>query len=444
MLHRIACLLFVAGVGSTYLVAAAPPASRGAAYIAVHLVLSGLMLAAWATGEPDDHHWTLAAGVLARGVLVALPPFTTHDVDRYLWDGAVVLSGHDPYRLAPDDAALVSLRAEWPTPAEHARYPTLYPPGALALFALVAQVGPAWAPVVWKLLVLAASVATVFVAAALLRRNGCERHLSLVALSPLLVLEGGVGAHVDLIATLALAGALLLVGARRPAAAGATLGAGAVMKLAPALALVPLAIALGRRDAGRLLAAAGAVGALAYGGAVLFGLRPVGSLFVFLAQWRFGSPLYAAAEAVLARALVPLAATAALAAALLAAARAARRGNEMAGVQMALAAPLLASPVVFPWYLSALVPVLALRPSAAALLWLTAAPLTYEVIGRFEATGAWTPTAWPLWTTGAAWAIGLVLDGRARIDKRRMRDGRHTHDLCSLEPTVSLRCEPTS
>ena len=56
---------------------------------------------------------------------------------------------------------------------------------------------------------------------------------------------------------------------------------------------------------------------------------------------------------------------------------------------LALAIPLLISPVVFPWYLSALVPLLALRPNiygiAACLIIM---PLTYEVLNDFSCCGS--------------------------------------------------------
>jgi hypothetical protein len=82
---------------------------------------------------------------------------------------------------------------------------------------------------------------------------------------------------------------------------------------------------------------------------------------------------------------------------------------------LALAAPLIASPVVFPWYLLPVVPAVALAPSAAAVGWLTALPLTYEVNDRAVATGEWTPATWPLVAIGLAVAVGAAIDvARAR------------------------------
>ena len=196
ILHHVQCTLFVIATASAHLVPALPPERRGQAYIALHLLLTVLMLGVWGTGSGSvsgAYRSTLVAGVLARVVLLGVPTFTTTDVERYLWDGRVLLAGHDPYQLAPDAAELSGLRATWPTPPEHAGYPTIYPPGALLLFAVAAWSGTAYCAIVWKLLVTAASLVMLWTLGTLARERKVDRHMPLVALSPLLILEGGVG-----------------------------------------------------------------------------------------------------------------------------------------------------------------------------------------------------------------------------------------------------------
>jgi len=414
------CLLFPAVAATAYLMPLAPPAQLGWLYMGLHLALTAVMLAVWTRGAADAA-WVLAAGGLARLLLIGVPPFTSHDIERYLWDGRVWLAGFDPYRLAPDAPALAPLRALWPTPAEHAAYPTLYPPAALALFALAADAGLPLATLVWKSATAGASLATLAVATSVLRAIGAERHLALVALSPLLVLEAGVGGHVDAFAGLAVVVALACAQRRHAGAAGVALGLGTLIKLLPAFALLPLALSLGRRAGTRLVLCALATIGAGYGLSSAAGLRPLGSLVVFFERWSFGSPL----GALLARWATPPMARVALLAVLLAglalAARAARRGRWLVGVQLALAAPLLASPVVFPWYLVPLVPAAAAAPSLALLGWLTALPLTYEVIGPFAQSGVWHPAAWPLWSIALAWAGQLALWSHAAARRRAVR-----------------------
>lgn len=417
-------LAFVAVAACGGWVLAAPPSLRGSATIAWHGVLTLLMLGSWRLScqHPNaPQQGTLVAAVLARLVVLALPVFTTHDAERYLWDGAVALAGLDPYRLAPDAPAVAHLRALWPTPAEHTAYPTLYPPGALALFALSATAGPVWGVWVWKLVATAAGIATLGVMRAVLARHGAARHFPLVALSPLLLLETGVGAHVDAVSTLALALGLWFTLAHRPWAAGAALGVGVLVKLAPVVAVLPLAVALLWRAGVRPVLALGlgllAVLLMGYGLALALGLQPVGSLGVFLAKWRGGSPVFAVLDSV----LRPEAAGAlafGLTLALLALAAGLARSNWVGGLQLALAAPLLFSPVVFPWYLCLLVPAMALQPRVWLLAWVSAVPLGYEVLDRFEAEGVWMPAVWPLWAVALAWLLGVGADVWRR---RRLR-----------------------
>lgn len=412
--HRGACLAFLAlclGAGSIPDMA---PAHTGSAYIGLHLALTVAMLIAWTTTDQTTARWTLVVAVAARLVLLATPMFSSNDADRYLWDGAVTLAGLDPYAVAPDDPRAAALRAIWATPPEHGAYTTLYPPGALALFALSALGGPETGVWLWKGLATAAGIAVVFVSDRLLVRRGLRRHLPLLALSPLLVLETGIGAHVDAFVALALACALLAFDARRPGLVGLALGLGVTIKLLPGFALLALAVAVSRREAVRMMIVAGGVVGAAYGIALALGLRPPGSLPVFFEKWRNGSPLFTGLETILSGPLLP-ATLIGLALILLTVTVWISWRKPMAGVQIALAAPLLVSPVAFPWYLSALIPAFAVSPSAVVLCWVTAVPLAYEVRDRFAVDGTWMLAAWPLWAIGLAWAVGLAIDGwRAR------------------------------
>ncbi len=409
----IVCVSYAACSALVHVIGGSPPGRRGAATIALHFVLTALMLVAWylaRRASDTDLRWVVFAGLGAIMLVVAVGPYTTHDVQRYIWDGRVFLAGFDPYVTAPSDPAVAHLREAWPTPVEHADTPTLYPPGALVLFSACALLGPALAPWVWKGMVAAAFVLLLLMAHALLRDRGLQRHLPLIAMSPLLLLESGVGAHVDTLAALAIAAALFWSMRERPMAAGLALGIGGLIKLTPVLALLPLVVATpDRRNGVRLLGGAGMAVVAGYGVALGTGLRPWGSTGAFFSGWRFGSPLGLAITQL--PASVSVGVTAALALAGLAAVGWwARRHESELALFGALALPMLLSPVVFPWYLVVLIPVLVLRPTVLGLAWLSVAPLTYEVIDRFDVDGTWSPAAWPVVCIGLAWGVGLVVD----------------------------------
>lgn len=401
------CLLYplVAALGSA--IAVAPDGTRGGWYIALHLVLSVMMLVVWAKDGPS--RWILGSGFVARLALFFTPAFTTHDVRRYLWDGRVALEGLDPYRVSGDAAVAVALGPDWAVASEHAAYVTLYPPGAIAIFAACAWFGPTLAFWAWKGVVTAASLAALWLSMKMLEERAASRHLALVALSPLLVLEAGVGAHLDILSALCVVAALLFAGRRQPVATGLALGLGGLIKFLPLILLLPLAFKQSKRFGASMTAAALGVLGLGYGAAVSLGLWPVGSLSVFFHKWRFGSPGFAVLEGWVEQehSLKVATALAAAATVLLVWLQPRRPAN-------ALAAPLLASPMAFPWYLAPLVPAMAIAPSATLVGWTLTSPLTYEVLDAFEVGGGWSPKAWPLWIIGLGWVVGLGVDAWRR------------------------------
>ncbi|MDQ2756968.1 MAG: hypothetical protein M3Y71_10455, partial [Actinomycetota bacterium] len=143
---------------------------------ALWLVTAGLTW--WATRGPEPRRVLLLVGLAA--VVVQLPglltpPLTSSDAYRYVWDGRVQLSGTSPYRYAPLDDRLASLRdpvlfpglspdgrsgyLTEPVPTDRTelvaraeddprtrinrpRIPTIYPPVAQAWFTAVAAVTP--------------------------------------------------------------------------------------------------------------------------------------------------------------------------------------------------------------------------------------------------------------------------------------------------------------
>ena len=258
------------------------PSGRGreVAAVAGLLVLTGILAAAFAVGTPNNARWTLlgllaaawlvfpaavwlllrvparravplvlAGAVLLQLVALGWPPRSTDDLYRYAWDGRVQVSGTDPYRYVPVDPALTGLRDEWLFPARcaertctlmnHPNSPTIYPPVAEAYFTgvhLLSPPGTRWKP--WQLAAaLLALLTTVAIVLALRRADRDPRWAVLWAWCPLVVVEAGNAAHVDVLAALLVVLGLRYAAGRRPVLAGGLLGAAVAVKLYPALVL---------------------------------------------------------------------------------------------------------------------------------------------------------------------------------------------------------------
>jgi hypothetical protein len=196
------------------------------------------------------------------------------DLNRYLSDGRVQLSGVSPYRYAPFDDRLAHLRdpilfprlgpderSGWttqPLPHDRAgvlqwarndprtvisrpRFPTPYPPVAQAYFTAVSAVTPwSWGVRGFQIAGGALAVAIAGMLAAELRRRRRDPSYALVwAWCPTVVLEAGNGGHLDVLVTFFVV--LACVTAARRASAltvGLLVGLAAAAKLTP-LVLVP-------------------------------------------------------------------------------------------------------------------------------------------------------------------------------------------------------------
>jgi Glycosyltransferase family 87 len=208
--------------------------------------------------------------VALRLTALAGPPVLSDDLFRYAWDGRVQAAGIDPYRYQPTHSYLRPLREPWLWPddagcAELGRAPhcsrinratvrTIYPPVAQAWFAAVYRLGGIDAEhKAWQVAGLVGDMALVGLLPLVLRAwKRDARWTALYALSPFPVLEVVNNGHVDGLAALLVVGALLAAARRRPAWAGALIGAATLVKLYPALLVVGLAgAAVVSTDAGR-------------------------------------------------------------------------------------------------------------------------------------------------------------------------------------------------
>jgi len=208
----------------------------------------------------------LLLGAAMRVAAFLPPPLLSTDVYRYVWDGRVQAAGVNPYRYLPAAPELQALRDEgvgaqmvYPNVNRAETAPTIYPPAAQALFAVVGRV---W-PTLWgvKAAMLAFDALAVGAALLLLRTAGLPPERVLIyAWNPLVLWEFAGGAHIDAAAVGLSALAIAAAVRARPALAGGALGLAILCKLLPA-ALFP---ALWRRWDLRTPLACGAVVAVGY------------------------------------------------------------------------------------------------------------------------------------------------------------------------------------
>ncbi|MFO0602849.1 MAG: glycosyltransferase 87 family protein [Polyangiales bacterium] len=410
---RAALLSFawLASVALVHVAAAQPAGERVAPYLAAHLAMTASMLAAWRwLRAPADLALVTLAGVLGRLALIPVASFTTTDVARYLWDGAVALEGLDPYAIAPASDALAGLRARFPSPVDHHDVATCYPPLALGLFALAAATGPARAWWSWKALTALASCATSVLAWRHLRGERA-RDAALVAWSPILVLEAGVGAHLDAFSALAVAAFVVCYERRNRAGAALAAGFAGAVKLVPGVVLLAL---LGRTERPlRVVAIAALPVVVSFGVAEVLGMTPPGSLPHVAATWSFAAPLWTALYALWPLEDDAIRAALGLGGVALAALIALRRGPFARNARDVAGVALAASPVLYPWYAMPAAALAGFAPSRWALAVGAVAPVSYEVLDAWQRDGRWAPARYPVALIALVALVALAADLRA-------------------------------
>lgn len=146
----------------------------------------------------DKLRWWIGLGLLLRFLLIFAFPLLSDDVYRFIWDGQLIVSGHNPfahlpaYYLEPGNF-VPGLDRELFERLNSPEYYTIYPPVAQGVFTAAAWLSPhSWfgASVVMKLFLFGGEVGSLFVFWRLLPLLSLPRErLLLYWLNPLIIVE---------------------------------------------------------------------------------------------------------------------------------------------------------------------------------------------------------------------------------------------------------------
>lgn len=325
----------------------------------------------------------LGVSLLLR--LFLLPAAPSDDIHRYLWEGKLVAAGVSPYQAVADDPVFTGDRDEQWASMNHRDRLTAYPPGAMLIFALLGKVS--YSPVFFKVVFVLLDWAVVAILIAVLTRRGLPlRWAGFYAFNPVILISFAAEGHFDILMVAALVGAIWASDARRPGLAAGLLGVAVAMKIIVVLALPFFLRRLGWRY--------GVPFTLALLTVSLPFLDDFGALFrgllLFGSEGNFnGLPYIALLDWMGSRKAAILVVTGAFFAIcawrFFRMTRGTRWEDDLFFVGGAL---LVLSPTLHFWYLSWLLPLLALRPSVA---WLTfsVTQAFYFLVWSNAKTGAW-------------------------------------------------------
>jgi len=142
----------------------------------------------------------LLGAFLLRVMLLPLPPDLSHDSWRYLWDARVTLHGFSPYVFAPGDKTLAALQNSFLyTNSRFRNVPTIYPPGAQAIYLLSYLLAADNLYFLKGLFVIFDMITCIALIVLLGRKGFDQRRVILYAWCPLPIIEFALEGHVDVI-----------------------------------------------------------------------------------------------------------------------------------------------------------------------------------------------------------------------------------------------------
>jgi len=348
-------------------------------------------------------------------MFITRSPELSDDIFRYIWDGRVWLHGINPFRYAPLDPALASLRDELWARINNPGLPTIYPPLLQGVFALAARISPT--VLCFKTVFAALDLGAGLCLFSALRRAGSAPLTVLYLWHPAVVVEFAGQGHADAAGLCCLALALVFWARRRPLGSALALAGASLVKLLPLAAFPALIRPLRFRWFVPLLA----VGA-AYLPFVRHGVDPLGSLGTFAADWKANAFLFgvwAWLPGFWARGAAAIPAAAAVMVGW-------KRGRPWPEVySWSVGLLLLFSPVVHPWYVLWLLPVALWLKHPAWVVWSFLAPFSYAVLPRFLSEGVWAESPWVKAAIYLPVLAVLVWRIRRRTGPNRGRDPSH-------------------
>jgi len=350
----------------------------------------------------------IGVGVALRAVLVAAPAILEDDFYRYLFDGAMVSKGIDPYATPPakmgrasDEAALIEQAGEVHERINHPHLSTIYPPVAEGAFAVAHWIAPFnvnGLRIIWMVVEVGSLVSILL----MLRRLDLPATWSAVYwCNPLVAVYIINMAHMDVLAYGLAAGAVCLATFDRARDAAVVLGLAVGAKLWPVI-LLPIVLRASWRQRWITIEAA-FLFVLVVGAALLpmlvseFG--DSSGLVAYSAGWVNNEALYQmfeagwaqvfASESVVSNAARGTAAILVGLTALGLAWRSVTGGRDLLNrCVLTLGVMFLLSPTQFPWYYAWMLPFLAVRPRWSLVIYPALLPMYHLQYSHPELAGA--------------------------------------------------------
>ncbi len=337
------------------------------------------------------YFWIILVCALTRIALI--PTAASDDINRYLWEGKLTANGVSPYQGLAADEKYSEYRDEYWLKMNHTDKPTAYPPLAMQIFRGINSLG--YSSLSYKIAFLLIDLVVIAMLLALLAHLHRPLHWSLLyGLSPIVLLSFSAEAHFDIVMVAAFVAALLAFTKRWLVICGVAIGIAVGVKLMAAVIAPILLWKTGWKGI-----TAGLITLLLPLTFYWSDLHSVlNALFVFGSNGAFNGPIHSVLRSLFSSMNTASSIIATLyIVTWLIAFGLMLRGQLWSALLLAFGGLLVLSPIIHFWYLTWVLPLIALRPKLSWISLSITFSLYFLVWHTQSQTGGWTMPLWAKW-----------------------------------------------
>ena len=321
-------------------------------------------------------------------LFITINPIGSDDYYRYLWDGKVILNGINPFQYAPDAEELKHLHSEiLPGLVSYPNLETIYFPLSQVSFAIAYLISGESVLGLKILILLADIIITLGLYFLLTKRKSDLKYILLYALSPLIMYQFFIDAHIDLIGIMFFLFAIYYYKENNCLAA-LMLGASLATKPLFLFAIPIFFFSERNMKAGLKWLIIPALFLIITFIPFAITANPLSALIKFSRHWTFNGAAYNVlslflTENYLIRVIVLIIFLIMYLLILR------LRKNIIPAIYYSLFALYLFSPIVHPWYVTWLIIPLALYPKLSGIVYLSSITLSFYTVVIYQTIGIW-------------------------------------------------------
>jgi alpha-1,6-mannosyltransferase len=361
---------------------------------------------------PRISFYIFLVAIACRLLIFWKPTYLSDDIYRYFWDGRVQAAGFGPYDYPPEAKELSFLRDDNFHHLTYLWLKTNYPPAAETIFHLLAM---PQSFLFFKFGILCFDFLLIeIIRRLLIRENLSPAHLLIYAWHPLAAVEFGSSAHMDVIGiSLFMTSYLLVLRGSRKTAGGITLALAVLTKYIPIFSVPWMIRKAGWKFTALFLISLAALTLPFY----TSDLRMLDGLLYYYRKWRFNDSLFGLLYIWLGGA-EPARKAGMIAVFISAAYCWIARYSFYRAMIIVFGVIILFSPVVHPWYVCWLIPLLVFHRNAGWHFFTGWIALAYLII-HFFPVGVWKQQMWLKLVIYVPLFVALLADWFWNLRQRR-------------------------